>query len=54
MANEVPKPDTNVMDMSVNCFVPVEGLTSSVSPTSQTPINFFSGGDKIGGKKIGG
>ena len=27
---------THVMDMSANCCVPTEGLTSSVFPTSQT------------------
>ena len=36
--------DTNVMHMSANCYVPVEGLTSSVFPTSQMWIkNFLKG-----------
>ena len=41
MTKEVAMADTDVMDMSANCYVPVEGLTSSVFPMSHSWIPIF-------------
>ena len=42
----MPVADT-VMDMSANCYVPVQGLTSSEFPTSQMRTKVFSRGQHM-------
>ena len=41
MAKEAPIADTDVMDMSANCFVPVEGLRSRISNVTNSNKNFL-------------